>query len=143
MHIVIRALFLTPLVLQAAQAAELQAAPIPMEFFEIRIAEPRHTSYERHQDIVKFLARNQNYEVPFANREVIMAASLLGEAMNVEGLNLSDVTALTQEEYCIRTVEIGALPIFAENQSLVACEYTTESINAIRVNAGLMPVHIP
>ena len=58
------------------------------------------------------------------------------------GLNVSEVISLTQEEYCIRTVEIGALP-FHRAQSWAACEFTPQSVNAIRVNAGLFPVHIP
>ena len=131
------------LYLLAADVAAFQEEPIPMQFFEIRFAEPRNDPYERSLDITKFGKQNTCVERPFSNTEMMMAASRCGEVLNLEGLNVSEVISLTQEEYCIRTVEIGGLPIGRDQQSFVACEYTPESINQIRVAAGLHPIHFP
>lgn len=138
-----RILTATLLLLLTAGLAAPQDEPIPMQFYEIGFAESRNDWQERYQDIAKFQRLNMCVEMPFGNTEVMMAASMCGEALNLEGLNLSEVMPLSQEEYCIRTVENGGLPLGRDEQSFVACEYTPESINAIRVAAGLPPAHFP
>jgi len=120
-----------------------QDDPVPMQFYEVVFAQVRSVPDERHTDWILFRKRNEFecFETPFYNAESMMAAGLCGEALDVEGLNVSEVISLTQEEYCFRTVEIGALP-FHRAQSWAACEFTPQSVDEIRVNAGLMPIHI-
>lgn len=129
----------------AADVAASQAEPIPMQFYEIRVAERRNNSDERFRDWILFRKRNDGecFATPFGNAETRMVASLCGAELDIEGLNVAEVISITHEEFCIRSVEIGALPIFAGEPYLVACEYTRASINQIRINAGLAPVHIP
>jgi hypothetical protein len=126
----------------AAGLAASQDEPIPMQFFEVRAAEPRAGRIG--EDASKLHEQNPKcFETPVSFVDVIFAAGWCGLPLEVEGLNVSEVISISQEAYCVRIVELGALPLYHEARSLVACEYTRELINETRIAAGMSPVHIP
>ena len=133
---------LTSLVLLATGVAANQDEQVSMQFFEVRAAEP--PTYEYDEEIFKLYELNPKcFEATFGFTDGIFAARWCGLPLEVEGLNVSEVVSLSQEEYCVRIVELGALPLYNDARSLAACEYTRELINEIRIAAGMFPIHIP
>jgi hypothetical protein len=134
--------WVSSLTIFAAGVAANQDEQNAMTFFEVRAAEPRTNGNS--DDIFKMHEQNPKcFETTFGNSEVLFAARWCGLPLIVNGLNVSEVIQLSQEEYCVRIVEIGILPLYHDARSIAACEYTREMINEIRIAAGMFPVHIP